>query len=109
MFEAYQTTSTLPRPSLNQTGLALALLVPISILPGAVYPSPPVTFSTNMSFEGCRFSDLKFRFLSEINVLDTSRTVLENFASTLLEDIVDTNPEISQITRGRFFDMYEDF
>jgi hypothetical protein len=103
-----QTISTLPSP-LNHTGLTLALLMPLSLLPDAVYPAPQLPTLANTVVQRYGHVDRKFQFISEINANENRALVLERFASALIKGMVETDAEIGQITRHRFFDMYEDF
>ncbi|MBA2335147.1 MAG: hypothetical protein M3449_04240 [Acidobacteriota bacterium] len=102
-----QITTSGFKHQLNQTGIASLVLIAASAIPTTNYQLPPS--DRDVIPENRRFADLKFQFLSELSDEQLHVQILDNFASALLESLVDTDPEIALITRKRFFDMYEDF
>jgi hypothetical protein len=100
-------TNSISNTGFFQTNLATAVLLAASILPSTVHHIPSEVHMPNI--EQTRFGGAEYPFTSEVNQEEQYMQVLENFATELLNNIVDTEPDIAQITNDYFFEMYENF
>lgn len=100
-------TGTTIKSQFFQTNLATVALLAASILPNSVYLFPVEDQLPNI--EHMKFVGNEYSFASEVNQKDPYTQILETFASNIIENSVETEPDIALITKKRFLDMYEDF
>lgn len=100
-------TGTVTNTRYFQTNFATVALMAISILPASVHNFPSEVHMPRTEY--IRSGGAEYRFASEVGTDGEYIQILESFATKLIENLVDTEPEIALITKDRFLDMYEDF